>query len=229
MRFGRLSEQNKTLLVALSREVKYTDSVEPTELFPTKREVQFANESRLAKLSGPGHSFHSVDHAGKDDKDQYITPQQAKSQLDRCVLAPETMTLKVGAQVMLIKNVVQGILVNGSVGKVTDFLTCHEAKEKHHIEVVLSPRDKEENPKTEEVRIAEHLWQNKTKWPVVEFPGDRKRLIPPHEFTIENADGSMQALRLPCRGSGSTSEGSSRRDRHTSPCLEPRHRKHSKS
>ena len=33
MRFGRLSEQNKSRLVALSRQVKYTDSVEPTELY----------------------------------------------------------------------------------------------------------------------------------------------------------------------------------------------------
>lgn len=94
------------------------------------------------------------------------------------------------------QNVVQGVLVNGSVGKVTDFLTCHEAKEIHHIEVALSPRDKEENPKTGEIRIAEQLWRNPTKWPVVEFPGNRKRLIPPHEFTIENAGGEMQALRL---------------------------------
>ena len=35
MRFGRLSQQNKSRLTALSREVKYTDSVEPTELYVT--------------------------------------------------------------------------------------------------------------------------------------------------------------------------------------------------
>lgn len=88
------------------------------------------------------------------------------------------------------------MLVNGSVGKITDFLTCREAKEVHHIEVSLSPRDKETNSRTGEVRIADHLWYNPTKWPVVEFPGGRKRLIPPHEFTIENVNGMMQALRL---------------------------------
>jgi len=32
MRFGKLSEQNKSRLGVLSRQVKYTDSVEPTEL-----------------------------------------------------------------------------------------------------------------------------------------------------------------------------------------------------
>lgn len=119
MRFGKLSEQSKSRLTALSRQVKYTDSVEPTELyvwaaflgkrspyfwfcrFPTKREVQFANESRLAKLSGLAHTFRCTDHAGIDDKDQDITPQQAKAQLDRCILAPEAMTLKVGLSTVL--------------------------------------------------------------------------------------------------------------------------------
>lgn len=113
MRFGRLSKQNKSRLMALSREVKYTDSVEPTELyvpempigehaliylirrFPTKREVQFANESRLNKLGGTKHTFNASDRAGVDDKGRDIPHQQAKAQLDRCVLAPETMILRV--------------------------------------------------------------------------------------------------------------------------------------
>jgi len=100
------------------------------------------------------------------------------------------------ARVLIIRqNAEQGVLVNGSVGKVTDFLTCREAKQKHNIEVALSPRDREENPRTGEVRIADHLWDNPIKWPVVDFLSGQKRLIPPHEFTIENADGIMQALR----------------------------------
>ena len=115
MRFGKLSKQNKSRLMALSREVKYTDSVEPTELyvpvtsmwervpiclfrrFPTKREVQFANESRLVKLGGTKHTFNADDTSGVDDKGRRITPQQAKAQLDRCVLAPESMVLRVGS------------------------------------------------------------------------------------------------------------------------------------
>lgn len=114
MRFGKLSAQNQSRLKALSRQVRYRDLVEPTELyapatllercssdhcfsrFPTKREVQFANDSRLSKLTGPVHTFRATDQPGKNDKDQYITYQQATAQLDRCVLAPELMTLKVG-------------------------------------------------------------------------------------------------------------------------------------
>ena len=94
------------------------------------------------------------------------------------------------------QNVKQGVLVNGSVGKITNFLSCHEAKTMHGIQIALSPRDREENPRTGEARVAELLWLNQTKWPVVEFPGGRERLIPPHEFTIENVNAGMQALRL---------------------------------
>jgi ATP-dependent exoDNAse (exonuclease V) alpha subunit len=104
-------------------------------------------------------------------------------------------TLCVAHAFTLEQNAEQGVLVNGSVGKVTDFLTCQEAKEIHHITVALSPKDREENQRTGEVRIVDRLWKNQTKWPVVEFPGGRKRLIPPHEFTIENASGSTQATR----------------------------------
>ena len=88
------------------------------------------------------------------------------------------------------------MLVNGSVGKITDFLTCQQAKKVFKIQVALSPRYKEEDPLTQEVRIKEPLWSDQTKWPVVEFPGGRKRLIPPHEFTVDNVDGTMLALRL---------------------------------
>ena len=94
------------------------------------------------------------------------------------------------------QNVEQGVLVNGSVGKIANFLTCRDAKKVYNIEMALSPRDKEENPQTRDVRIADHLWTNTTKWPVVEFPNGRKKLIPPHEFTVENVNGTMQALRL---------------------------------
>lgn len=135
MRFGRLSERSKSRLTALSRQVNYTDSVEPTELcvsvafsgmcsaeswvhrFPTKREVHFANESRLAKLSGPARTFRCADHAGEDDKGQPVTSQQAKVIVDRCVLAPETMTLKVGRLPFL------NIFPNGLTSPTLDWCT----------------------------------------------------------------------------------------------------------
>lgn len=122
LRFGKLSERSKSRLMALSRQPEYPDPVEPTELyvpvaslgrclaefwfrrFPTKREVQFANDGRLAKLRGMARTFRCDDHAGTDDKEQVITLDQAKSQLNRCVLAPEAMALKVGCPNSSISN-----------------------------------------------------------------------------------------------------------------------------
>jgi hypothetical protein len=39
-----------------------------------------------------------------------------------------TPILQVGAQVMLIKNLRQGVLVNGSIGKVIEFRTPYDAR-----------------------------------------------------------------------------------------------------
>lgn len=51
MRFGKLSEQNKSRLIALSRQVAYRDSVEPTELYvPT---VFWENTSMITGLQVP--------------------------------------------------------------------------------------------------------------------------------------------------------------------------------
>ena len=104
--------------------------------------------------------------------------------------------LSVSRVLTLRQNAEQGVLVNGSVGRVTDFLTCRDAKKIHRIEVALSPGDREENPKTDEVRISEDLGNDQFKWPVVEFLSGQKRLILPHEFTIENINETTQALRL---------------------------------
>ena len=105
-------------------------------------------------------------------------------------------TLGVTRVLTLRQNAEQGVLVNGSVGRITDFLTCRDAKKTHNIEVALSQRDREENPKTGEVRISDRLWNDPSKWPVIQFLSGQKRLIPPHEFSIENVNGSTHALRL---------------------------------
>jgi hypothetical protein len=131
-------------------------------------------------------------HAPPPNGNPLQPPGRCPSDVDQGAEA----TLYDAQSLTLGQNAEKRVLVNGTVGKVTDFLTCREAKNIHHIEVILSPRYKEQNPKTGEIRIADDLWVNQTKWPVVEFPGGRKRLIPPHEFTIENVDGSMHALRL---------------------------------
>ncbi|GAA5945450.1 hypothetical protein JCM3775_006781 [Rhodotorula graminis] len=116
MRFGRLSSASIQKFKGLARQPKYTDSLEPTELFPMRNEVDRANQNRLRALPGEETVFKAED--GLNDH----RPQVDKSRNTYLsnFMAPETLVLKVGAQVMLIKNL-DTTLVNGTVGTVVGF------------------------------------------------------------------------------------------------------------
>ena len=82
------------------------------------------------------------------------------------------------------QNLIPGELVNGSVGQVIKFSTpAHAAKE--HTEVA----------KTEGTRMP----PNDTIWPVVRFICGREMMCVPQEFTVNNADGGMEACRQQVR------------------------------
>ncbi|TFK36793.1 hypothetical protein BDQ12DRAFT_224622 [Crucibulum laeve] len=102
MRFGNLEQATIDAFKALSREIVYTDGIQPTELFPTRAEVENSNQSRLRQLPGLVYTYNANDHGGIDSRGQRISPQQTERLLER-LIAPKAIHLKVGAQVMLIK------------------------------------------------------------------------------------------------------------------------------
>lgn len=132
MRFGKLSQASIVKFGKLKRVPKYTDGIEPTELyvldialdklrmaidtlrrrFPLREQVDSANRQRLAALEGEAMTFRSADD-GEEKGDRLLKTLEN-------VMAPQILTLKLGAQVMLLKNMDNG-LVNGSVGKVVAF------------------------------------------------------------------------------------------------------------
>jgi ATP-dependent DNA helicase PIF1 len=71
-------------------------------------------------------SFSACDVRGRTDDGTRVTAAAATKLLDRLVV-PGHLTLKVGAQVMLIKNLRQGVLVNGTLGRVLEFCTPEQA------------------------------------------------------------------------------------------------------
>jgi ATP-dependent DNA helicase PIF1 len=74
--------------------------------FPTRREVDNENFARLAKLPGETRVYIAKDHGNSQV-------------LEHCI-APTRLILKVGAQVMLVKNI-EKTLVNGLMGIVRGF------------------------------------------------------------------------------------------------------------
>ena len=115
MRLGTLSESSIQKFKQLQRPPRFDDNIEPTELFPTRREVDGANQTRMRSLPGSTHSFRAEEGGAIANLDHRT------KLLENC-MAPQLLELKKDAQVMLIKNMDEN-LVNGSLGKVIGFMS----------------------------------------------------------------------------------------------------------
>jgi hypothetical protein len=82
-----------------------------TRLLTVNVDVDSVNNEQLDELEGEVHEYYMETHGGKN----YV------EQLQRSCLAPETLRLKLGAQVMCIKNSQERKYVNGSLGVVVGF------------------------------------------------------------------------------------------------------------
>ena len=112
MRLGRVSDDTVKAFKDLARPLRFTDGVEATELFPTRMEVERSNQKRLTALPGKTYRFDASDSGDPKFKDRLL----------QNMMAPKMIDLKVGAQVMLIKNIDEQ-LCNGTIGKVKQFST----------------------------------------------------------------------------------------------------------
>jgi ATP-dependent DNA helicase PIF1 len=83
--------------------------------FPTRNEVENSNAFRMRDLHGKSHKYEAVDSGS-------ITDLNIREKLLANMMAPKVIELKKGAQVMLIKNMDDG-LVNGSLGQVVAFMS----------------------------------------------------------------------------------------------------------
>ncbi|THH28278.1 hypothetical protein EUX98_g5905 [Antrodiella citrinella] len=188
MRFGHLDQATINKFRSLSRAVTYTDGIEPTDLFPTRREVDAANSSRLNKIRESARQYNATDAPGYDAEGRPIPFPQMERLLERLV-APKSITLKVGAQVMLIKNMEQGSLVNGSLGRVIAFKTTREATTSG-VRIAAMEQNRDGTP-----RVPESLMRANSLWPVVKFQNDVQMLCVPVQFEVNDADGKVEAAR----------------------------------
>eukprot|EP00667_Euglena_gracilis_P007781 EG_transcript_7857 len=106
VRMGEVDQEVMDLLT-YCKSVQFLDGVEPTLLFPLRSQVARINESRLASLEGAEWVNTAVDRGEATLLDSNVA---------------KDLVLKVGAQVVLLRNVDQAQgLVNGSRGVVVGF------------------------------------------------------------------------------------------------------------
>lgn len=92
------------------------------------------------------------------------------------------------------QNMVQGELVNGSVGQVVKFSTSQEAMQnKTEIATEEGLRGSEHDTRQAAARYDGFIW------PVVRFTNGRELLCVPTDFTVDNAYGEMEAKRRQVR------------------------------
>lgn len=130
MRLGKITADTVAAFKKLSRPLGYDAGLTATELFvhrenrvstltndrfPTRNEVDNSNASRMRDLEGDSRKYEAVDTGA-------IVDVAMRDKLLSNMMAPKILELKKGAQVMLIKNMDDG-LVNGSLGKIVAFMS----------------------------------------------------------------------------------------------------------
>ncbi|KAF8454305.1 hypothetical protein BGX38DRAFT_327779 [Terfezia claveryi] len=83
--------------------------------FPTRTEVDSANNAKMRQLAGKVEIFEA------NDGGTTSTDTKMRDRLLSSCMAPQRIALKINSQVMLIKNVDE-TLVNGSLGRVVGFM-----------------------------------------------------------------------------------------------------------
>ena len=99
------------------------EGIKPTVLYARNKDVDSENETNLRALPGKGEVFIAKDSVLLEpDAPHYARESLLKDPFFKSALVPERVELKVGAQVMLTKNMDEN-LVNGSRGIIKSFVT----------------------------------------------------------------------------------------------------------
>lgn len=152
VRTGRPSPASFAYLAGLRRPLQVTGRVEPTVLYPHRADVSDMNVKRLGALPGAGRVYHAKDWA----VDRMHLEALAKHSSVDAVL-----TLKVGAQVVLLRNLnFRTGLVNGSRGVITSFT------ERGPIVDFVGAGEREVRPEVWETKVGARLVASRTQVPL---------------------------------------------------------------
>ncbi|PFH51817.1 hypothetical protein AMATHDRAFT_114475, partial [Amanita thiersii Skay4041] len=183
MRFGQLCSRSIEKFRSLSREIVYEDGIEATELFPRREDVDRSNTSRMSRLHTQAQVFKAKDAGNLQDQNQ-------RQKMLANFMAPESLTLRIDCQVMLIKNVDE-TLVNGSIGKVVQFAdpVAYSYEQNQELSIVGGGNNPKKPPSSAGGKL----------YPVVEFilPNGMRRpcLMMPEIWKVELPNGDIQVSR----------------------------------
>lgn len=121
-RMGELTNEDKDKLISRLHEYNSSETdIKPTNLFPLRHQAKMLNQKELTKLPGDEKIYHA--------QDAYITKKSGKFVNMAAIpiwggrllkdAAKKNLKLKIGAQVMVTKNLGSGI-VNGTLGVVVE-------------------------------------------------------------------------------------------------------------
>ncbi|CAE6470939.1 unnamed protein product [Rhizoctonia solani] len=190
LRLGIATDETIKILTELRRPIKCNDGILPTGIYPLRRSAQNANISHLAKLDTREWTHCSLDKYGKDKYGYPVRVSDAEVMLEK--RAPKTLLLRVGAQVMCTQNIPESGLVNGSIGRVVDFITPEKALDQGYpiagAAITISDDGRPQRPS-----IKQQF--KRQSWPLVKFVNSGVILMPPVDFVLDNDAGRMRASR----------------------------------
>jgi len=171
-----------------------------SDRFPTRNEVDSANGTRMRNLAGRELEFRA------EDGGSILDVEQRTKLLANC-MAPSSISLKKGAQVMLIKNI-DDTLVNGSVGKVIAFMDektfdiYHEDEDEFQAVETMDLDDEEMTKSRKKLKAMinkDLAGDTSQKWPLIRFAiadgSSRDLLCQRESWKIELPNGEVQASR----------------------------------
>ncbi len=115
VRYGSISPVTHQRFLACDRPIQVRNGILPTVLYSRNINVDEKNNGALMRLPGKEYGFKAVDTGDK----------QLVQMIDKNCSAPSLLRLKVGAQVVLLRNL-SNELVNGSRGVVVDFVNTSD-------------------------------------------------------------------------------------------------------
>ncbi|EJU02123.1 hypothetical protein DACRYDRAFT_66169, partial [Dacryopinax primogenitus] len=160
---GTLNEKSSNLMCRLERRVIYPNGMRPVEIHCHRSNVNWTNQNCISDLPGM-----PVTYAAIDTKERRET-RKGRQAIDRMFdkeRAPVTLTLKVNAPVILLRNMPEHVeLVKGRFGTVLGFVT-HTDWESRGEDISLFT-DMELYPT--KATVFKDLIDSSTRYPIVRF------------------------------------------------------------